>query len=505
MKNTSIKRIVISLACVLGAIAFIVVGNHRQNQEPTTEASDTALRQHSDKETIEPSSFFNRPSQSDRDSLLGAVIKSNKTCSLTFSIVSTLPTVAPNAQIIRTVTVKNSSKVQCVNTSFSLYYSNNEAFVSATPAPTASNYYWNIGTLAAGAEKKVTVTTRATGALAEVVSTEGCATANRAKDACTTNAVTISGSTVPVPPTTPPTPPSTVPLAGKEYGTWVWVSPLQMSTSYTTSVLNMAKANGINVIYVTIDDYLEIAALPEGVDKDAQKAAYSTALQTVVRAAKLQGIAVDAEAGWRDWAEAGQTYKAFAIVDYVLEYNATHPNDALRGFQYDVEPYLLSSYETNKGPILTRFVQLIDETTTRLGTAPIRFGVVIPHFYDDAQAWTPAITYNGTTQHTFNHLLSILDRRAGSTIILMSYRNFSEGNNGTIQISQVEVTQANGHATKVIVGQETGNVDPAYVTYYGLTKAYYLEQVGIVQNAFKTNTGFGGIAVHYVEPFLELR
>lgn len=502
MKNTTHKIIIASI-CVVVIIALGVFGGTRRTQLTTTQMSDTALSQHSDKETTEPSSFFNRPSQNDRDSLLGAAIKSNRTCTLVFSLVSTTPTVAQNGQITRTIAVKNKSKVNCTNTSFSLYYSDTETFVSSSPRATASNYYWNLGTLAANAEKKVTVITRATGALADIISTEGCATANGAKDACTTNVVTIGAGGTTTPPPTPT--PSTVPLAGKEYGTWVWVSPLQMSASYTNSVLNMAKANGINVIYVTIDDYLEIAALPEGTDKDAQKAAYSTALQTVVHAAKLQGIAVDAEAGWRDWAEAGQTYKAFAIVDYVLEYNATHPNDALRGFQYDVEPYLLSSYENNKGPILTRFVQLIDETTTRLGTAPIRFGVVIPHFYDDAQAWTPAITYNGTTQHTFNHLLSILDRRAGSTIILMSYRNFSEGNNGTIQISQVEVTQANGHATKVIVGQETGNVDPAYVTYYGLTKAYYLEQVGIMQNAFKTNTGFGGIAVHYVEPFLELR
>jgi len=299
----------------------------------------------------------------------------------------------------------------------------------------------------------------------------------------------------------------TIHMSGKEYGTWVWDSPLQMSETQIRFIVNVAYENKINVLYVTIDDVLDIYALEDGEEKEAQKKAYSEALQRVVRIAKEKGIAVDAEAGWRDWAEADQKFKPLTIVDYVVEYNKTHTTYPLRGLQYDIEPYLLSSYEKNKEFFLTNFVSLVDETATRLGTSNLRFSVVIPHFYDDQQAWTPPVTHKGITQHTFSHIIDILDRRPGSTIILMSYRNFAEGDNGTIQISEVEIKEASNtaHRTKVIVGQETGNVDPEYVTFYGLSKDYYLEQLNIVQNKFKGQSGFGGVAVHYIDPFLKLQ
>lgn len=295
-------------------------------------------------------------------------------------------------------------------------------------------------------------------------------------------------------------------ISDKEYGTWVWKSPIQMSETEIRFLVKKAHENNINVLYVTIDDVLDIYALENIEERAIQKKAYSEALQRVVRIAKEKGISVDAEAGWRDWAEADQKFKAFTIVDYVTEYNKTYTSYPLRGLQYDIEPYLLPSYEKNKGELLTNFVGLVDEITFLLGNSNLRLSIVIPHFYDDQQAWTPEVIYKGVTQHTFSHVIDILDNRTGSTIILMSYRNFAEGDNGTIQISEVEVREASNsaHRTKVIIGQETGKVDPEYVTYYGLSKEYYLEQIGIVQNRFKTKLGFGGMAVHYIEPFLEL-
>lgn len=473
--------------------AFIIAGSGRINDASV----DTQLSQFSDKKQV------NESTGDESDSLLGSAASAKKKCVLTLTLVPQAITVASAGTNSYAMTIKNKGTSSCTNTSVSVYYSENETFASAAPTPTASNYYWNIGTLASKASKIVTITTIAQNS--GDIDTEACATANNGKDACATSHVTITGGTTPPPTGTGGTGGSTPSITG-EYGTWVWVSPLQMSETYINTIVAAAKANGINVLYVTIDDYLSIAALADGAIKTAKKAEYSTALEKVVRIAGDEGIAVDAEAGWRDWAHENMKYKAFAIVDYVLEYNATHSHK-LRGFQYDVEPYLLSTYENNKAGELTPFVALIDETAEKLGASSIRFNVVIPHFYDDAQAWTPAITYGGITTHTFNHLLRILDTRPGSSITLMSYRDFAEGANGTIQISEVEINQAStgSHSTKVIVAQETGNVDPDYVTFYNQPKAYYLEQIGIINNAFANKSGYGGMAVHYIDPFLELQ
>lgn len=137
----------------------------------------------------------------------------------------------------------------------------------------------------------------------------------------------------------------------------------------------------------------------------------------------------------------------------------------------------------------------------------MQFSVVIPHFYDAAQAWTPKIAYSGKTTHTLNHLLGILEKKPKSTILLMSYRDFFDGPNGTREISEAEIKEATqgGYATKIIVGQETGNVDPAFITFYGSTKSVVMAELVKINAGFKGYSKYGGTAVHYVDSFLELK
>jgi hypothetical protein len=236
-----------------------------------------------------------------------------------------------------------------------------------------------------------------------------------------------------------------------------------------------------------------------------KKKIYSDALEAFVKTANQNGIAVDAEAGWRDWAEPSERYKAYTIVDYLISYNNTR-STKIRSLQYDVEPYLLATYNTNKIARLSNFVGLIDETVKKMSGNNLKLSIVIPHFYDDTQKWTPAFNYGGVTDYTFNHLVRIMDKKEGSMIILMSYRNFALGDNGSIEISNAEInlTSEIGHGTKVIVAQETGNVDPGFVTFFGLSKQEYLNQISIINKTFEQKSGFGGIAVHYIDPFLEL-
>lgn len=526
-----------SLVLIIGG-AFLVFGwVSRQDTrlalvEPAAQA-DLKLAPFSDKHGVEaPDTLTAEPAEVISDDLLGAAGSAKRQCGLTLSLTPSSTSVAVSGPISYSMTLSNTGKANCKNTSVSIYYSANETFQSSSPTATASNYYWNIGALASGAQKSISISTTSKITDGNDIHTEACATADNSADACADSYVTIGGSgsgssgsggstpsditegeddtDVPVvtPPT--PTPPTTTPTialaSGKEYGMWIWVSPLQMTSTYIDTVLAGAVANRINVLYVTIDDYLTIDALPSGTAKDAAKTAYSNALQLLIQRAAQVNIAIDAEAGWRDWAEPGQTYKATAIVNYVLSYNNTH-DYRIRALQYDVEPYLLSSYESNKAVVLGNFVALVDRTAIQMNTNSTGFSIVIPHFFDDTQKWTPAITYQGTTTYTFNHLLRIMNTRPNSRIILMSYRNFATGDNSTTAISNTEVSEASvgGHPTKIIVAQETGNVDPGYVTFYGLPKSTYITEANKVISAFTGYSNFGGMAVHYVDPFFQLK
>lgn len=447
-----------------------------------------------------------------RDSLIANTVRAvARKCILDISLVSTPTSISVGGSVNSTMTIKNLGKTKCLNPSVSVYYPDNVNYMSATPKPTASNYYWKFGNLSLNQSYIVSFSVNHKTGLEDnnEINIEACASADNSTDACRVTKVNIGSNNgfienpdIEEPPVI--TPPITD--INREYGIWVWNSPMKMSSTTEQTVVNFVANNKINVIYVTVDDYLDIYNLPEGLDKEAKKKNYSDALENFIKLANSKNIKVDALAGWRDWAEPGVTWKAFAILDYVKEFNSTRASK-LRAVQYDVEPYLLSTYETNKAKHLTNFVKLVDESAKTLATSNIDFSIVIPHFYDSEQKWTPSFSYGGYTTHAFNHLLRIMDTRPNSSIILMSYRNFSEGNNSTVQISQVEVAQASASnsTTKIIVGQETGNVEPDYVTFYNTSRSYFEEQISIVKNTFNAYKNFGGMAVHYIDPFMQLK
>lgn len=433
-------------------------------------------------------------------------------CSLRFSYAPTTKIIAPGSTITYNAVVRNGGLEPCTNTSFSIYYSSDEKFVGSTPAPSASNYYWAIGTLGSNQEARVTFKTQAlnnTGLTQ--IHNDACATAHNANaDACAENVILIQDGAVTVPsdPTPTPTPTGSgiaVPQ-GKELGMWIWTSPVQMSREYSIASLDRLKKDNFNVVYVTIDDYLTIHSMKAGKQKDAKKKAYFAALSSFVRLANERGIAVDVEGGDKTWAIPTNRWKGFALIDFVKEYNIANPNSKVRGFQYDVEPYLLPNYESDKATVLTQFVQFIDQSTERMKGTDATFTVVIPHFYDSLNKWTPTISYGGRNTYAFTHLLNILEKKPGSSIILMSYRNFFNGSNGTKEISQAEVIEAsNGnYSTRVIVAQETGNVEPDFVTFYGLTRADLLQNMSMIYTGFSSFKNFGGGAVHYIDPFFKM-
>ncbi len=454
-------------------------------------------------------------------------------CSLQFSVTPNATTVAASSPITYGITASNTGDAVCKNVTYSFYYADNETYVSGTPKPAASNYYWKVGNLAPGANYQAQVVTTPT-AQATEIDNEACATGDNASDACADNSITItkatttapstptSTSTQTPPPVTPPvvvppanpqppvvTPPPVTPpssASSQEQGMWFWDSPIQMTSAQATQDLQVAKQNGFNAVYVTADDYLTIVAMPAGAAKTAQTKAYMNAMSQFVQKASSYGIVVDIECGWRDWGEPANRWKGFDMIDFLKQYNQQYPQAKIRGFQYDVESYLQAGYEDNKTPFLQNYVAFIDQSVTRMQGTDATFSVVIPFFYTDTQNWTPEITYNGKTEYAYNQLLDILQKKPGSRVLVMAYRNFFTGDNGVQDISTPEVTEAaKGYSTKVLIAQETGDVDPSYVTFHGMTKAKLFSQLGTINNTYNSYSSFAGTAVDYMDPFLQLK
>ncbi len=295
----------------------------------------------------------------------------------------------------------------------------------------------------------------------------------------------------------------------EEYGTWIWTPILQMNEEYMRTIIGGAKEQGVNVLYLSIDSYLDIYTLPDSLDKEKKKKQFSDVLDQFLSIAKESGIVVDAEAGWRNWAEPGHMYKPFAVVNFVKNFNVSHTHK-FRGFQYDVEPYMLPGYKSStegKQEALTNFTKLVDDTVYYLRGSDLKFSVVVPDFYDKYDDMTPRFEYADKNDYAFGHLLTVLDKRLGSSIIIMSYRNFAEGSDGSIDVSKNEMrTASRGRFyTQIVLAQETGDVEPAYITFHGTSKEYLNEQTTKLRSAFSSDRNFAGLAIHYANAYLELK
>lgn len=141
-----------------------------------------------------------------------------------------------------------------------------------------------------------------------------------------------------------------------------------------------------------------------------------------------------------------------------------------------------------------------------MGDSTARFSIVIPHFYDSEVKWTPLINYNGISLYPYTHLLKILEQREASSVIIMSYRNFFEKTNGTKEISENEIQEATEgeYSTKIIIAQETGNVDPDYITFYDYPKISLFDALQEIDAYFGKYKNFDGVAVHYFDSFLRM-
>ena len=389
------------------------------------------------------------------------------------------------------VTVFNTANLGtgvCLSTSLTLYYSDTEKFVSSRPLPTASNYYWDLGNLASQQKKMVSLVSSNTSA--STGQTEACATSFNGKDSC----VSLEAVVSPVP--NPVIEPVARPVdKSRGYGVWIWDDVSRLSNTAVRERLDSVQAAGFDTIFLTIDPYFSLSS-------ENQKV-FLEKTEKLLSLAQSKGISVDAEAGWRDWSVPGNWEKARNVISTVAEFNRAQAIP-FRGIQFDIEPYLLETYEDNKAQTLFDYLGMVEYAISNNITNQ-RLSFVVPHFYDCQQGWTPQITFNGKNDCAFNHLLGLLDKSPKSEIIIMAYRNSSNGSNGSIALSQVEIDAAQNHQTKIIIAQETGNVEPGFVTFYNTSQEKLKSELSNIAAAFKNKGSFGGIAIHYLDPYLELK
>ena len=231
---------------------------------------------------------------------------------------------------------------------------------------------------------------------------------------------------------------------------WVWDAPDE-------AVLTFATSKGIDVVYLHA---------PPGFSDDDAFAGF-------VAAATAAGVTVFASGGTPEWSTDSAAFTGW--VDEVVG------SGLFAGIVADVEPYLLPDWETKKRNRLIRsYLGSIGAASAAAGDLP--FLAAVPFWWDQRQFDVRRTSL----------VESVLDRVSGG-IVVMAYRDTAAL---IEEFAATEVALATANGKTAIVGVETNEVGPTYVTFFEEGEALLETALGVVESAFGGAAGFGGFAIH---------
>lgn len=266
---------------------------------------------------------------------------------------------------------------------------------------------------------------------------------------------------------------------------WVWDARLVIDANSRSSLLKFSKRHKIDTLYLSAYDLR-----PPMEDRYRQ----------FNRLAHQDGITVHALAGDPRWGKPQYHHVPLQWVKEVRRFNSSSPaQERFDGVHTDVEVYLLAkTWKEQPEVLLGGYLDLNAKIAKDLAGDQVVFGVDIPFWFDDDPSYR--ILWNGAVKAPSQHTLDTVD-----SVTVMAYRNFSEGDDGTLHLVSLEMNYADRIGKPVVVGQETQeNLYPAYITFGGTSCDSLYTEMDKIEKMLSKRPGFGGFALHHYESYRKL-
>lgn len=301
--------------------------------------------------------------------------------------------------------------------------------------------------------------------------------------------------------------------AGKTVGLWNWQAPDTSSTATKRQDAQTLKRLGITEVYIDISEYNDYDELPTGSSRTAKIRAFTQGLHAEVAALSSVGIKAQALAGDTRWGNPDYQYVPLKLLTFVHDYNAAaSPAQRLAGMQFDIEFYSADDFTDaatqNTLDYLSLTKQLIRKRSALFAANPsFALGFTVPDWLDGSNAgYMPNVSLDGAKkQPPLHYLLSQLQNSSNAYIVVMAYRNHTDGSDGTIARAQTEMAQAQTAGVTMLVGEETTDTTPTKLTFYGWTKTALKQSTLHINAAFGDNSTFAGFAIDDQRGYLSLR
>ncbi|HEX5429903.1 MAG TPA: hypothetical protein VFX17_02360 [Patescibacteria group bacterium] len=304
---------------------------------------------------------------------------------------------------------------------------------------------------------------------------------------------------------------ATFPAENYEISAYFWESSDYFSNQNLDEFLNFTQSQGINSIYLSVDEYVDITEIKNVNSRNEKLSTYDNYLNNFLTEAGRNGIKVYALSGNKDWASKDLNYIPKMITDYVISYNnnPTH-NIKFAGLNFDIEPYSLNNFDTQKVKILTDYLNLASWMVDRIKNSTqnnLSLGFSVPYWFDNENGTVPDFVWSDNGKKAVGyHLMDILNKLQNSFLSIMDYRNFTGGMDGSIQHAEDEIRYADVNAknVKIIIAQETTKQDIAKTSFYGKSRTELKLAAVDISNYFVKDPSFGGIAIHQLLSYKSL-
>ncbi len=195
------------------------------------------------------------------------------------------------------------------------------------------------------------------------------------------------------------------------------------------------------------------------------------------------------------------------FIDKVQRYNsACRPEERMRGVHLDVEPYLLEAFSVgSRESILVDYINMLRLADNHLQEKDMLLGADIPFWFDGksqhGETHKYGVKLDGILKTVSEHVIDLTDY-----ICIMAYRNYVDGHDGIINISQNEVRYASRAGKRVYIGLETGSGEsiPQKTTFANKGKSKLISAIKEVEKIFADEKSFAGMAIHHYKSWREL-
>lgn len=274
-------------------------------------------------------------------------------------------------------------------------------------------------------------------------------------------------------------------------GIWAWRFEWISTPEAREELLSFCEDHGYNLILMQVH-----------LDKNSDPMVFRDpeAMRALVVDAAARGIAVEALDGAKDMALEENWPRTLQILDAVLTFNETLPDDAkLAGMHYDIEPYIMPEWKQG-GETRLKIMQdlLAFYVLARAEIEERGQGMVlacdIPFWYDNKVDPDDncVLEFNGETKNLHKHIQDLCDY-----VGIMSYRRHATGSNSVTYHVESELAYAEEIGKFVTPALETIELkDVPQITFYGLPAEDFWNTQAEVIETFKDRPGFGGMLTH---------